>query len=72
VADVVAPVTGSVWKIVVPVGSSVREYDEIIVLESMKMEIPVVAPIAGVVTAIHVNAEQSVSEGQVLATVEPS
>jgi pyruvate carboxylase subunit B len=72
VAEVVAPVNGSVWKIVVEVGASVRAYDEIMILESMKMEIPAVAPVDGTVRSIEVAPEQSVTEGEVLAVIEPS
>lgn len=71
-AEVVAPVNGSVWKIVVEVGASVRAYDEIMILESMKMEIPAVAPVDGTVRSIEVAPEQSVTEGEVLAVIEPS
>ena len=71
-AEVVAPVNGSVWKVVVEVGASVRAYDEIMILESMKMEIPAVAPVDGTVRSIEVAPEQSVTEGEVLAVIEPS
>jgi acetyl-CoA carboxylase biotin carboxyl carrier protein len=58
---VLSEVNGSVWKIVVKVGDAVEQDAPLIYAESMKMEIPVLAPDAGVVTEIFV------TEGQVLA-----
>ncbi len=64
-----APLTGTVWKIEVAVGDSVSEEDVLIILESMKMEIPVETPVEGTVTALHIKEGDSVQEGQVLAEV---
>ena len=69
-ADIVAPVTGTVWKIETKEGASVAEGDTLFVLESMKMEIPVEATEAGRVTKIHVAEGAPVEEGTALATVE--
>lgn len=66
---VLAHITGTVWKIEVKVGDSVAEGDTCVILESMKMELPVEAPRAGKVDAIHVSPGQSVSEGDVLLTL---
>jgi acetyl-CoA carboxylase biotin carboxyl carrier protein len=60
---------GTVWKIEVAVGDRVAEGDTLILLESMKMEIPVTAPCDGVVSSILVKEEQAVVEGETLATV---
>ena len=68
-ADVASPVTGSVFQINTEVGATVSEGDELIVLESMKMEVPVEAPINGTVAEIKVEIGQSVNEGDILAVV---
>jgi pyruvate carboxylase subunit B len=60
---------GSVWKIVANPGQSVAEGDVIMILESMKMEIDVVAPKGGVVKTINVATNDKVVEGQVVATI---
>jgi acetyl-CoA carboxylase biotin carboxyl carrier protein len=67
--DVRAEMTASVWKVTVEVGQQVAADDELVILESMKMEIPVVAPAAGTVAEIHVAPEDQVSEGEVLITL---
>ncbi len=67
--NVCSDITGKVWKIVAPVGSAVGEEEPIIIIESMKMEIPVLAPCAGTVASISVGEGDDVSEGQVVATV---
>ena len=58
-------IAGSVWKIEVAVGDSVGEEDTLIVLESMKMEIPLVAPRAGTVKEILVAEGEAIAEGDV-------
>lgn len=68
--DVRAEMTASVWKVNVEVGQDVAADDELIILESMKMEIPVVAPVAGKISAIHVAPEEQVAEGAVLISLE--
>lgn len=62
--------TASVWKVMVTVGQTVAEDDELLILESMKMEIPVAAPTAGTVRTVHVAPSDQVTEGQVLITIE--
>ena len=64
--DVEAQITGNVWKIQVAVGDAVAEGDELVILESMKMEIPVESPAAGKVAEIRVNEGDSIEEGAVL------
>ena len=56
----------TVWQVRVEVGATVAADDELVVLESMKMEIPVVAPVGGTVTAIHVASGDRVGEGDPL------
>ena len=68
--DVEAHITGTVWKIEVEVGDSVEEGDAIVILESMKMEMPVEAEDPGVVTEILCSEGQSVSEGDTLVVLE--
>ena len=68
--DVKVEITGSVWKIVTKVGDQVEEDDEIMILESMKMEIPVLAPEDGTIKKILVAEEDSVEENQVVAILE--
>ena len=63
-------VTGNVWKIEVEAGAQVREGDVLLILESMKMEIPVEAPQAGTVAELLVAPEDSVAEDQVVAILD--
>ena len=58
-----AHITGTVWKIEVKVGDTVTEGQTVVILESMKMEMPVESPAAGKVTAILIKEGQSVEEG---------
>jgi acetyl-CoA carboxylase biotin carboxyl carrier protein len=59
-----AHIAGTVWKIEVRVGDSVTAGQVVVILESMKMEMPVEAPSAGTVSAVLVNEGQAVEEGQ--------
>jgi acetyl-CoA carboxylase biotin carboxyl carrier protein len=68
--DVEAHITGTVWKIEVQVGDTVDEGDTVVILESMKMEMPVEAEDPGVVQEIRVEEGQSVSEGDTLVVLE--
>jgi biotin carboxyl carrier protein len=70
VADVKAELVGNLWKIVAEVGQQVEEDDTLMILESMKMEIPITAPISGTVTEILVKEGEVVQEGQTVAIVE--
>ncbi len=67
--EIKALLPGSVWKIVANPGQSVNEGDKILILESMKMEIDVVAPRGGVVKSINVAVNDKVVEGQVVAVL---
>ena len=62
-------VTGNVWKVLVAVGDAVTQGQELMILESMKMEIPVEAPCAGTVSQLLVAVDEAVSEDQALAVV---
>ena len=68
--EVEAQIAGNVWKIESQVGAEVEEEDVLMILESMKMEIPVEAPCAGTVAEIRVAEGDSVEEGAVLAVIE--
>jgi len=67
---VLAHITGTVWKVLVQVGDAVGAEQELLILESMKMEMPVEAPEAGRVATIAVAEGASVDEGDVLLTLE--
>ena len=69
-ADVEAHITGTVWKIECAVGDTIAEGDTVVILESMKMEMPVEAEDDGTVREILVEEGQSVSEGDPLVVLE--
>jgi biotin carboxyl carrier protein len=64
--DVKTEITGNVWKVLLQPGDKVEEDEPILILESMKMEIPVVAPESGTVAEILAQPGQTVSEGTVV------
>ena len=68
--EVEAHITGTVWKIEVAVGDEVSEGDTVVILESMKMEMPVESEDEGVVKAILCEEGQAVSEGDALVVLE--
>ena len=68
--NVEAHITGTVWKIECQVGQEVGEGDTLVILESMKMEMPVEAEDDGTVKEIRCSEGQSVSEGDVLVVLE--
>jgi len=67
--DIASDVTGTVWKIVKQAGDAVAEGEAIVILESMKMEIPIEAPAAGRVAELRVAEGDPVSEGDVVCVV---
>ncbi|PFJ13134.1 acetyl-CoA carboxylase biotin carboxyl carrier protein subunit [Bacillus cereus] len=67
---VYASMAGNVWKIVVGVGDIVEEEQDVVILESMKMEIPIVSEEAGTVMKINVQEGDFVDEGDVLLEIE--
>ena len=68
--EIISEVTGTVWKVETEAGKSLEEDDAIMIIESMKMEIPVEAPEGGTITEILVGEGDAVAEGQLLATME--
>lgn len=70
--EVRTEITANVWQVRVEVGQQVAEGDELVILESMKMEIPVEAPCAGKVSEIRVAPDDQIVEGDVVAVIDPS
>ena len=68
--EVVAEMVANVWKVVVAQGDDVAEGDTLVILESMKMEIPVITESGGRVAELRVNEGDVVQEGDVIAVVE--
>ena len=68
--EVKAPITGTIWKITQVVQAQVGEEDTVIIMESMKMEMPVEAGRTGTVLHVHVKEGDAVQEGQLLFTIE--
>ena len=68
--DIEAHITGTVWKIEVAAGDQVQEGDTVVILESMKMEMPVEAEDEGTVKEVRVEEGQAVSEGDTLIVLE--
>jgi len=63
-------IAGSVWKIIAETGADMAADDVIVILESMKMEIPVIAPKAGKLMQMHIAEGDMIVEGQLIATLE--
>ena len=68
-AEVRAEMVANVWKVVAAEGDTVDDGDTLVILESMKMEIPVLAEGSGVVTKVHVAEGDVVQEGDPIATI---
>jgi len=68
--EIKSEITGTVWQLKAQVGDKVEEGDTLIVIESMKMEIPVITEDAGTVKEILVKEKDPVAEGQVVAVIE--
>ena len=68
--EVRAEMVANVWKIVVAEGDNIADGDTLVILESMKMEIPVLAESDGRVAALHVAEGDVVQEGDVIAVIE--
>jgi biotin carboxyl carrier protein len=69
-AEIRAEITANVWQVRVEQGQHVDVGDELVILESMKMEIPVLAPISGTVTEIRVAPDTQIQEGDVVAVID--
>ena len=67
--EIRAEMVANVWKVVVAQGDSVQDGDTLVILESMKMEIPVISEASGVVEALHVAEGDVVQEGDVIAVI---
>lgn len=67
--NVEAQIAGNVWKVEKNVGDEVKEEEVILIIESMKMEIPVEAPTSGTVAEVRVKPEDQVQEGDVLVVL---
>jgi biotin carboxyl carrier protein len=70
--EVTSEVTGNVWKVQAKVGDVLAAEDVIMILESMKMEIPIESPVAGTLVELLVAEEDSVDEDQIVAVIESS
>jgi acetyl-CoA carboxylase biotin carboxyl carrier protein len=68
--NVEAEMVANVWKVLVAPGASVASGDTLVILESMKMEIPVEAPVDGTVSAVNVEEGGVVQEGDVIAVID--
>lgn len=68
--EVISEVSGSVWKVEAQPGQQVAEGDVLVIVESMKMEIPVESPCAGVLRSLSCAEGQAVREGEVIAVVD--
>lgn len=64
------PLPGKIISVDVKVGDKVKEGDQLCLIESMKMENPILAPIAGTIVQMEITAEQTVKPGEVIATIE--
>jgi len=64
------PITGKIISASVKVGDEVKEGDTLCILESMKMENPILAPVSGVIAQIGVTADQVVKPGEIIAVIE--
>lgn len=69
-SEVMASMAGNVWKILVKAGDQVEEGQDVVILESMKMEIPIAAEFDGTVKEVKVNEGDFVDEGDVLIEME--
>jgi acetyl-CoA carboxylase biotin carboxyl carrier protein len=70
VAEVRAEMVANVWKILVAEGDTVAEGDALVILESMKMEIPVLAEDEGVISQLKVAEGDVIQEGDLIAVIE--
>ncbi len=68
--DVTAPMAGNIWKILVKVGDQVQFEDELMVLEALKMENPIYAPVDGTVAEIKISENDAVEANQVLIVLD--
>jgi biotin carboxyl carrier protein len=72
VLEIKAEMVANVWRVLVEPGQTVSEGDDLAILESMKMEIPVAAPTSGTVRTVAVEPDQVVQEGDLIVELDPS
>ena len=70
IMEVISQIKAIVWKVLKEKGDTIKIDDEIIILESMKMEIPIVSEFNGIIKSIEVSEGDEVDEGQVIAKLE--
>jgi acetyl-CoA carboxylase biotin carboxyl carrier protein len=68
--ELIAPLAGNVWKVLVAVGDKVEMDDEVIILEALKMETPIYCDDSGTVTELRVKEGDAVEEGAVLVVID--
>jgi len=68
--NVEVPITGKIMSVDVKVGDEVKEGDTLCILESMKMENPILAPVSGTIAKIGITADQSVKPGDMMVIIE--
>jgi acetyl-CoA carboxylase biotin carboxyl carrier protein len=68
--EVRAEMVANVWKVLVAAGDTVEDGDTLVILESMKMEIPVIAEVSGTVAELRVNEGDVVQEGDIIAVID--
>jgi acetyl-CoA carboxylase biotin carboxyl carrier protein len=71
-AEVRAEITANVWQVPAQAGQAVSEGDELVILESMKMEIPVIAPCSGTIREVKVAPDDQVVEGDLICVIDES
>jgi len=69
-ADILAPMSGNIWKILVKEGDTVKADDELLIMEVMKMEVPVAATCDGEIKSLKVKEEDAVEADDLLAVIE--
>ena len=69
-SEIIAPIAGKVWKVLIAVGDTVAVDDEVIILEAMKMETPIFSDAGGKITEIRVEEGESVNDGDVLIIID--
>ena len=70
-AEIHAPMSGNIWKILVKAGDQVQADDDLLIMEVMKMEVPITAPQGGVVKSLAVREDDTVEAEALLAVIEP-
>lgn len=68
--ELLAPIAGNVWKVLVAVGDKVELDDELIILEALKMETPIYCDDGGTISEVRVKEGDSVNEGDVLVVID--